>query len=79
MAGGDGRCEAYVHRITKADAAGERCVRAPAQGLTTVAMKLAIVKLLDYNFVAEAMFRFGSYSGDWKQFNATRRKRPHSQ
>ena len=23
MAGGDGRCEAYVHRITKADAAGE--------------------------------------------------------
>ena len=55
------------------------CVRAPAQGLTTVAMKLAIVKLLDYNFVAEAMFRFGSYSGDWKQFNATRRKRPHSQ
>ena len=43
-----------------------------------MAMKLAIVKLLDYNFVAEAMFRFGSYSGDWKQFNATRRKRPHA-
>ena len=45
------------------------------QGFTTVIMKLVIIKLLDYNFVSEAMFRLGSLSGDYKTFDSQRRKR----
>ena len=51
-------------------------LRSRLKGFTTVAMKLVVVKLLEYNFVAEAMYWFGFYSGDWQKFNASRRKRP---